>query len=208
MYRVWLIGLNKKTICPLQPSFYSQLYTMAKEDNILVQDFQQGNVGAFESLYQRYMTKIYSFVLFKSGGNVALAQDITSDTFLKAFDHLPDFIQTEKGTFSARLYRIAYHCFIDAIKGKAAETVALHTGNEAVEMRDMVDLYEKKMLTKDIVKYLEMLGSEKKDIFLLRIWEELSYDEIAEIVGKSAESCRQDFSRTMKKVEEKFKALV
>jgi DNA-directed RNA polymerase specialized sigma24 family protein len=52
------------------------------------------------------------------------------------------------------------------------------------------------------------LGSEKKDIFLLRIWEELSYDEIAEIVWKSSESCRQDFSRTMKKVEEKFRAIV
>ncbi|MDR2540472.1 MAG: RNA polymerase sigma factor [Candidatus Peribacteria bacterium] len=181
---------------------------MAKEDNILVQDFQQGNVGAFEVLYQRYMTKIYSFVLIKSGGNVALAQDITSDTFLKAFDHLPNFTQTEKGTFSARLYRIAYHCFIDVIKGKSSETVILHAGNEVVEMNDMIDLYEKKMLTKDIVEYLETLGSEKKDIFLLRIWEELSYDEIAEIVGKSAESCRQDFSRTMKKVEEKFKAIV
>ncbi|MDR0859704.1 MAG: RNA polymerase sigma factor [Candidatus Peribacteria bacterium] len=155
---------------------------MAKEDNILVQDFQQGNVGAFETLYQRYMTKIYSFVLVKSGGNIALAQDITSDTFLKAFDHLSHFTQTEKGTFSARLYRIAYHCFIDAIKGKSAETVALHAGNEAVETKDMVDLYQNKMLTKDIIEYLDTLGSEKKDIFLLRIWEELSYDEIAEIV--------------------------
>lgn len=181
---------------------------MAKEDITLVYEFQQGNTAAFEVLYQRYMTKIYSFVLVKSNGNVALAQDITSDTFLKAFDHLSRFTQTEKGTFSARLYRIAYHCFIDAIKGKSAETLSLHAGNEATETIDMVDLYQKKTLTKEIVQYLETLGTEKKDIFLLRIWEEMSYEEIAEIVEKSVESCRQDFSRTLKKVVEKFKTFV
>jgi DNA-directed RNA polymerase specialized sigma24 family protein len=36
----------------------------------------------------------------------------------------------------------------------------------------------------------------------------MSYEEIAIIVGKSVESCRQDFSRTIKKVAEKFKDFV
>ncbi|MDR0651123.1 MAG: sigma-70 region 4 domain-containing protein [Candidatus Peribacteria bacterium] len=42
-------------------------------------------------------------------------------------------------------------------------------------------------------------------MFLLRVWEQMDYKEIADIVGKSVESCRQEFSRTMKKVEERFK---
>jgi RNA polymerase sigma-70 factor (ECF subfamily) len=181
---------------------------MAKEDYVLVQEFQQGDSHAFEKLYQRYMNKIYVFILIKSGGNVALAQDITSCTFLKAFEHLPRFTQTEKGTFSSRLYKIAYYCFIDAIKVKSAETLSLHSGNEEVEHIDMVDIYQQKMLTQEIIQFLETLGTEKKDLFLLRIWEGLSYDEISEVLGKSAESCRQDFSRTLKKVAEKFRALV
>jgi RNA polymerase sigma-70 factor (ECF subfamily) len=175
---------------------------------VLVQEFQQGNVKAFEQLYQRYMHKIYVFIVIKSGGNVALAQDITSDTFLKAFEHLSHFTQTEKGTFSARLYKIAYYCFIDTIKAKSAETLTLHSGNEAAEYIDMVNLYQQKTLTQDIIQFLETLGTGKKDLFLLRIWEGLSYDEISEILGKSAESCRQDFSRTLKKVAEKFKEMV
>ena len=69
---------------------------------------------------------------------------------------------------------------------------------------DYVDLFQKKEQTQKILKYVESLGSEKKDIFLFRIWEEMSYDEIATIVGKTPDSCRQGFSRTLKKVLEHF----
>jgi DNA-directed RNA polymerase specialized sigma24 family protein len=39
----------------------------------------------------------------------------------------------------------------------------------------------------------------------LRVWEDMNYNDIALIVDKTAESCRQDFSRTLKKLLEKFK---
>jgi RNA polymerase sigma factor (sigma-70 family) len=90
------------------------------------------------------------------------------------------------------------------IKAKSPAT-SLDERYEASETIDMVDLYQKKNQTKDIIQFLEQLGSEKKDIFLLRVWEEMDYKEIADIMGKSVESCRQEFSRTMKKVEERFK---
>ena len=142
--------------------------------------------------------------MIKSGGNVALSQDVTSETFLKAFEHIGGFVCEKAGSFSAWLYRIAYTTFIDMVKQKTSET-SLHEGNEVVEQVDIVDIYQKKNQTQEIVTYLEQLGTEKKDIFLLRIWEGMNYEEIAEIVGKSVESCRQDFSRTLKKVSEKFK---
>ena len=180
---------------------------MKKDDCSLVQEIQQGEYASFEDLYRKYFQKIYAFIMIKSGGNVALSQDVTSETFLKAFEHIEDFVCREAGSFSAWLYRIAYTTFIDMIKQKASE-VSLHEGNEVGEQVDFVDIYQKKSQTQEIVAYLEQLGTEKKDIFLLRIWEGMAYEEIAEIVGKSVESCRQDFSRTMKKVEEKFKDII
>jgi RNA polymerase sigma-70 factor (ECF subfamily) len=81
----------------------------------------------------------------------------------------------------------------------------LNEGPEISENIDFVDIYQKKNQTEEVIHYLEMLGGDKKDIFLLRIWDEMSYEEIAEIVGKSVENCRQEFSRTLKKVAEKFK---
>ena len=54
--------------------------------------------------------------------------------------------------------------------------------------------------------FLETLGEEKKDIVVMRIWEDLSYQEIAQVLGKSEEACRQLFSRTMKALCNHFKS--
>lgn len=143
-------------------------------------------------------------MMVKSGGNVPLSQDVTSETFLKAFERIAQFSCTETGSFSAWLYKIAYTTFIDMIKVKSPD-MSLDERYEVSEPLDMIDMYQKKQQTKEIIQFLEQLGGEKKDIFLLRIWEEMDYKEIAEIIGKSVENCRQEFSRTMKKVEERFK---
>jgi DNA-directed RNA polymerase specialized sigma24 family protein len=68
---------------------------MIKDDCMLVQQVQQGKYASFETLYQKYFQRIYSFVMVKSGGNVPLSQDVTSETFLKAFERIAQFSCTE-----------------------------------------------------------------------------------------------------------------
>jgi len=46
--------------------------------------------------------------------------------------------------------------------------------------------------------YLAKLSSEQRDILMLRLWEEKSYKEIAEVLGKSEASCKMAFSRSIK----------
>lgn len=55
-----------------------------------------------------------------------------------------------------------------------------------------------------ILQFLDTLGSEKKEIFLLRIWNEMSYDEIAHIIGKTANTCKVSFHRILQTVIQKF----
>ncbi len=132
-----------------------------------------------------------------------MSQDVTADTFFKAFENIESFECNDTGSFSAWLYRIAYNTFIDHIKTKNVETLSEGSLANVVDL-DVVDLFEKKEQTSQIIAYLDTLGSEKKDIFLLRIWDQMSYQEISDILGKTPESCRQEFSRTLKKVIEKF----
>jgi RNA polymerase sigma factor (sigma-70 family) len=70
---------------------------------------------------------------------------------------------------------------------------------------DYVDLFQKKEQMQTILEYLDTFWEEKKTIFLLRIWEDMQYSDIAQIVEKTPESCRQEFSRTLKKILEKLK---
>lgn len=177
---------------------------MIKNDCLLVQEVQQWNYTAFEKLYEKYLSRIYAFLMTKSGWNVSLSQDICSETFMKAFENIETFCCGENSSFSARLYRIAYHSFIDAIKKKDTD-ISLDETLIVTEKVDYVDLFQKKEQMKEILQYLDTLWDDKKTIFLLRIWENMNYNDIAIIVDKTAESCRQEFSRTLKKLLEKFK---
>jgi RNA polymerase sigma factor (sigma-70 family) len=79
--------------------------------------------------------------------------------------------------------------------------------SDAWDLKSSEDLFEKIKGTEDLAKvrqYLKNFDSLKRDIVILRIWEGLSYKEIAAIVNKSEANCKMIFSRVIKRVKEKF----
>ena len=70
---------------------------------------------------------------------------------------------------------------------------------------DYVDYFQKHIQSEQILAYLEELWWDKKDLFVLRIWNNLSYDEIWWILWKRGATCRKDFSRLIKKIANHFK---
>lgn len=76
----------------------------------LVARAQRGDEAAFAVLYERYRSPIRNF-LYRMTENAAVADDLTADTFLKAWLHLPE---TRSGTaFGGWVYRIAANVFRD-----------------------------------------------------------------------------------------------
>jgi RNA polymerase sigma-70 factor (ECF subfamily) len=69
----------------------------------------------FSELYETYFDKIYKFVFLKTYDK-ELAQDITSETFLKALDKINTFKNNKESSFNAWIYRIAYNLIIDDYK--------------------------------------------------------------------------------------------
>jgi len=177
---------------------------MSKDEIDLIQEVQNGNLDSFTPLYNAYFQRIYSFLLIKANGNVTYAEDATSITFMKAFENISNF-STEKewSSFTARLYNIAYHSLLDIIKRREADRI--EEDNSISENSDYVDYFQKHVQTEQILAYLEQLWTDKKDLFVLRIWNNLSYDEIAEIMWKRSSTCRKDFSKLVKKVANHFK---
>ena len=177
---------------------------MSKDEIDLIQEVQNGNLDSFTPLYDKYFQRIYSFLLIKANWNVTYAEDATSITFMKAFENISNF-STEKEwySFTARLYNIAYHSLLDIIKRREADRI--DEDNPISENSDYVDYFQKHVQTEQILAYLEQLWSDKKDLFVLRIWNNLSYDEIAEIIWKRSSTCRKDFSKLVKKVANHFK---
>ena len=177
---------------------------MQKDEIDLILQLQQWDLDSFTSLYEKYFQNIYSFALMKADWNIQIAEDVTATTFMKAFENINKFsVEKEGSSFAAWLYNIAYHSLLDILKRKESDSI--DDENNISDDSDYVDYFQKHVQTEQILAYLWELWKDKKDLFILRIRENLSYDEIAEVLGKRSSTCRKDFSKLVKKVAEHFK---
>ena len=177
---------------------------MPKDEIDLILQLQQWDLDSFTPLYEKYFQKIYSFALMKADGNVQIAEDATATTFMKAFENINKKKKKKEGSsFVAWIYNIAYHSLLDILKRK--ESDSLDEENNISDNSDYVDYFQKHVQTEQILAYLWELWKDKKDLFILRIRDNLSYDEIAEVLWKRSSTCRKDFSKLLKKVANHFK---
>jgi len=177
---------------------------MPKDEIDLILQLQQWDLDSFTPLYEKYFQKIYSFTLMKADWNIQIAEDATATTFMKAFENINKFsVEKEGSSFAARIYNIAYHSLLDILKRKESDHI--EDENNISDNSDYVDYFQKHVQTEQILKYLEELWKDKKDLFILRIRDNLSYDEIAEVLWKRSSTCRKDFSKLVKKVANHFK---
>ncbi len=160
----------------------------------LITQYRNGSTEAFGTLYDMYVRRIYDFIYYKTH-HTHTAEDLTSQTFMKALEHINDF-DLSKGSFSSWLYTIARNTVIDFYRSKKEEK----------NIDDVWDLSEDSSIEKDadisiqisaLEPYIKKLSSVQRDILTMRVWQDMSYNEIANIVGKSEANCKMIFSRTL-----------
>lgn len=175
-----------------------------EDDKILIERIQNGEKELFGVLYEKYCHKILQFLFYKCY-NMSEAEDIAGETFLKAFDALGSFRMVHGSSFSSWLYTIASNLFLDYVKKKKEssldETAELIADEKQKDMIETVQISEQ---TREILTYLDTLGSEKKELFIMRIWQDMSREEIEEVTKKSSAALRKEYSRLIQKLIEKF----
>lgn len=164
------------------------------DEALLIQNYKNGNSDAFGDLYDLYANKIYNFIYFKIH-HKETAEDLMSQTFLKALEKLDQF-NPQKGNFSSWLYRIARNNVIDHVRTnknitELTETLEL---SKEEDFAGKIDTDENK---KELRKVLKKLKPDQQELVILRVWHELSYKEIAEITGKKENNLKMKFSRTL-----------
>jgi len=158
----------------------------------------------FSDYYHEYKHKVYSFVLYRVGGDVALAEDLTSDTFLKAFERFESYNDTY--AFSTWIFTIARNTIIDHYrkdKGQESDVdeLAEVIGDDRDTIDDWIHQLDRAPKAKEIYKALETLPEFYKDCVILKYLEDHTNAEIADITGQSESYVRQGLSRGLKKLK-------
>ncbi len=168
------------------------------QEEELVLNCQNGDADAFGQLYDKYFEKIYRFIYYKIS-HQETTEDLVSLTFTKALENLDKF-RTNKGSFSSWLYKIARNTVIDYYRTK----------REVKNIDYVYDIHSQQNIEEDMTKdqqlqnireKLDALKPEQREIVIMRIWDELSYKEISQIINKSEASCKMTFSRAIKTIK-------
>lgn len=158
----------------------------AATDAQLVSRSKSADVEAFGELVRRYQKPVFRIVLrmVKSPDD---ADDITQDTFVRAYRGLKTF--KEEFDFHPWLYRIAYNQAINFLnKRKRQAAVDLDDVPErdiktGPEPESPIQSASRQELLGRLESALERLPEEQRTVFLLRVQDGLSYEEIAETMG-------------------------
>lgn len=170
-------------------------------DQQIPADIKKGDSEAFGKLYDEYIKKIYNFIYYKTH-HKETAEDLTSATFVKALQNIQKY-SLEKGSFSAWLYKIARNTVIDHYR-----TMKFNYNIEDawdISSDEKIDFdTDSRLKIEEIKKYIKDFKQTERDIIIMRVWQEMSYREIAEILGKTENNCKVIFSRAIKNLKEKM----
>jgi len=164
----------------------------ANEDSSLVQETLEGNQLSFQLLIERYQERIFGLVRHYTTKTVEV-EDIVQDTFIKAFRKLSTF--QHQSSFSTWLYRIAVNTSLDFLKRAGRNPVQAvedpETLSPALESRQsQVILPPDSRLEREEIAHvtrrvLEELPEIFRTVLVLREFEDLSYQEMADLLGIS-----------------------
>ena len=151
---------------------------------------------AFDEIYRLYAEDVYRFLL-KLTRNETLAEDILQDTMLKAVTSFSGF----KGNCSLKtwLCTIARNEYLNYCKRRENRHLPL----DEVQLADSGSLEQRisdKLTAMELHTVLHRLEEPYKEIFTLRVFAELKFEDIGALFGKSANWARVTFFRAKEKI--------
>jgi len=169
-----------------------------------------GDRGAMHELYERNRSRIYSLA-YRYAGNVADAEDILQETFIKAFASLQKCQLNENSYFSTWLYRIAVNCALDHFRRQRHETnvewsETLIAGAEQEDAATPESEYVRSESARQVRRGLERLSQRKRMVVVLRHYQQLKISEIAAAMGCSQGSVKKQLFRALAQLKKELPA--
>lgn len=175
------------------------------EESRLIAGCKQGDAASFGRLYDVYFERLYRFIYYRTQ-HQQTAEDLVSQAFMKAWEKIQSFDAT-KARFATWLYQIARNLLIDHYR----KTVPIQNIESAWDIGEDARLErdaETALLMKKIRPYLDQLTPQQRQVLIMRIWDDLPYAEIAQILKTSEAACKMAFSRAIDRLQGKLMVII
>lgn len=176
-----------------------------KSDFELVKRFVNGDESAFNEIARSYQEKIYWHAR-RMVGNHFDADEILQTVLITIYKKLHDFrFQSSLYTWIFRIVhtrslnllkknKVKNAFSLDSVSAKSND--ALNDIIKDVEAREKVEMMQQKINT---------LPEKQREVFIMRNFDELSYEEISKITGKSEGALKANYFHALKRIKEEMK---
>ena len=156
----------------------------------------------FEEIYTTYFSDVYMYIR-RLSRDEHLAEEITSETFFKAISSIESF----RGDCDIRVWlcQIAKNCYFSYLK-KTQRIDSI----EDIETAEQNENFEERFFQKDaamqIQKVLHDIPDPYKEVFMWRVFAEMSFKQIGQIFHKSENWACVTYHRARKMIKERLEA--
>jgi RNA polymerase sigma-70 factor, ECF subfamily len=164
----------------------SEIIRAAKEDS-----------RAFGKLYLLYVEKVFRY-LYGRLGNVNEAEDVTSQTFLAAFESFGRFRQD--GHFASWLFTIARNKTVDLIRQRSSKISVSQTENISFEADPLIKVIKSDQAAL-LSQLIRALPEDDKELLRLRFLADMSFPEIAHFLHRKEETAKKSIYRLLARLK-------
>lgn len=162
-----------------------------KSDRELIENYRNGDLASFELLVSRYQAQVYSYIMTLVKDK-QLADDVFQDTFVKIIRTIKAGVYKDEGKFVQFAMRIAHNLVVDHFR-KENRIPTVESSSEDYNYIDNAPIsdpsVEQNMINdqiqNDLRKMIDYLPVEQREVLRMRIYDDMSFKEIAEVTNVS-----------------------
>lgn len=184
-----------------------------RDDAVLIDQIQQGNIGAFRELVERYKRRIY-YLAYDLSGNHHDAEDLSQEVFIKVYQSIHRY-RPESSPYSW-LYRITVNTFIDQKRKKILNIIkpwstykadSIPEPTERSAAGDSEKKIDSSFLQSHLQNALKKLSKRERTVFVLKHYHGLSISEIAATVDVAEGTVKSLLFRAIRKMQQALQFL-
>lgn len=164
-----------------------------------IQKAKTGNLESFGILYDASYERVYRFLFYRLLDTSA-TEDTIAIVYMKALKWIRKFRGTTQWEFFSWILHIAYTTLIDYLRHESPivslDTIEWEPGYTH-DTQQKIDHHAK---LEEVLAYMDTFSERDRLIVTMRIWEELSYEEISIITGESVSNAKKIVSRSLAKI--------
>jgi RNA polymerase sigma-70 factor (ECF subfamily) len=185
------------------------------KDVVMIENISKGDMKAFGELYSKYYKVVFKKLLMLFG-DTEKAKDLASEVMIKAKENVDKFnVEIGSGKVDGWIKTIAHNAFLDIKRKEKASGSFLFLDKEDVSFeikeesknieQSLIESEDLKIKDKKLQNAFAKLKDIEKQVVILRFVENLSYDEISEILNIDSSDLRVVWHRVKVKLEKRMK---